>query len=293
MQLYLERIQETIDYIEQNLNNDITLDQLAAIAYCSKFHYHRTFQAMVGEPVMEYVRKRRVTLAANEILSTKRKLVDIAYDYGFCSQVDFSRTFRRIQGISPMECRKKIKPVELYDKVSLIGRNFSKEKVSFLNGPVIVEKKGVLVAGMVLKASYEENSKSYIVRQLWRNFRENMALMTGVINKNTAYGISFDGSYRKHFNYMAGVEVDNLDDIPEGMQGREIPGCKYAVFNFKAIKNGFAVIDEFLKALEFIYGQWLPFSGFQLDNKNDLIEIITVNPEILNDVRMDIYLPIK
>lgn len=293
MQYYIERVQKTIDFIEENLDSDFTLEQLAAIAYCSKFHYHRSFQAMVGEPVMEYIRKRRVTSAANEILSTNRKLIDIAYDSGFHSQVDFTRTFKRIYGITPIECRKKVRAVELYEKVNLPGRSFSKEKCSYLNGPAIIEKEGFSVVGTVMKASFEENISGLIIQEQWKNFRTKMDSISGVVNPNAAYGISFEGRYRKHFNYMVCVEVADFKDIPAGMYQRNIPDCKYAVFNFRAMKEGFAITDEFFKALDFIYGQWLPESGYQLNNHNDLIEAITVNPDLMNKVHMDICLPIK
>jgi AraC family transcriptional regulator len=295
MQGYIERIQQTIDYIETNLDNDITLDKLASLAYCSKFHYHRTFQAMVGETVMEYVRKRRVTFAVNEILNTNKKLIDIAYNSGFGSQVDFSRTFKRIYGITPMECRKKVRSVELYEKVNLIGRSFSKQNTTLLQGPMIIEKEGFNVVGIPLKASFEDNLSKDLANELWRNFTKirTMGAIKGVINRYISYGISFQGSYNKYFNYLACVEVKDLEHIPEGMTGRTIPACKYAVFNFKGVKDGSADISEFYKALDYIYGQWLPTSEYELASSNDLIEVISVNPWSLRDITMDIYLPIK
>jgi len=293
MQNNIQRIQSTIDYIEQNLGNDITLEQLAAMAYSSKFYYLRMFHAMVGESAMEYVRKRRVTFAANEILSTKNKLIDIAYTCGFKSQVDFSRTFKQIYGITPMECRKKVKTVEIYEKINIIGRSFSKEKSTLLQGPVIVEKKGFNVVGRLIKLSYEDNLNSPVALEFWMNFLKCIDTIKGIINPLKVYGISFESKYHKYCNYMVCIEVENLNDIPKGMVGRVIPDYKYAVFNFMGMDDIFNYKDEYLKALDFIYGNWYPLSEYKLDSNNNLIEVITSDDEHLSNITMDIYLPIK
>jgi len=293
MQNNIQRIQTTIDYIEQNLENDITLEQLASMAYSSKFYYPRLFHAMVGESAMEYVRKRRVTYAANIILNTKMKLVDIAYKCGFQSQVNFSRTFKQIYGITPMECRKKVKAVEIYEKINLLGRSFSKEKSSLLHGPVIVEKKGFTVVGKLIKVSYEDNFNSTVVFEFWMEFLKCINEIKGVINPLTVYGISFESKYHKYCNYMVCIEVENLKNIPKGMIGRIIPDYKYAVFNFMGMDDISNYKREYFKAVDFIYGHWYPLSEYKLDTNNDLIEIITSDDEHLSNISMDIYLPIK
>ena len=75
---YNEKIQTTIEYIEDNLNEKISLEDLAKQTFLSKYHYHRLFHALVGETVMEYVRKRRLTEAAKELVDTNIKIVEVA-----------------------------------------------------------------------------------------------------------------------------------------------------------------------------------------------------------------------
>lgn len=102
---YNAHIENTIEYIEQNLINKIELKELADKAFLSKYYFHRIFHSIVGEPVAEYIRKRRLIAAANELLYTNEKIIDIALKYQFSSQESFSKAFKRFYKISPREFR--------------------------------------------------------------------------------------------------------------------------------------------------------------------------------------------
>ena len=99
-------IQKSIEYIENNLNSKIELKDLAAVAYLSKYHFHRVFHAAVGEPVAEYIRNRRLKEAANELINTDDKIVDIAFKYQFSSSEVFTKAFKKFFGMPPREFRK-------------------------------------------------------------------------------------------------------------------------------------------------------------------------------------------
>lgn len=99
-------IKKSIEYIEDNLNKKIELEELAEKAFLSKYHFHRVFHSIVGEPVAEYIRKKRLTEAANELLNTEEKIVDIALKYQFGSQETFTKAFKKLYGMPPREFRK-------------------------------------------------------------------------------------------------------------------------------------------------------------------------------------------
>jgi len=109
-------IQQSIDYIEENLKEKISLEDLARRSYLSKYYFHRVFHQLVGETVMEYIRKRRLTEAAEELTESNSKIVDIALKYQFSSQEAFSRAFKRMFKVSPREFRKAQVKVLLYSK---------------------------------------------------------------------------------------------------------------------------------------------------------------------------------
>ena len=75
---YHKRIQETINYIEENLERKITLDELAETAVLSKYYYHRLFHALTGEPVMEYIRKRRLGRAIKQMNETNLGILEFS-----------------------------------------------------------------------------------------------------------------------------------------------------------------------------------------------------------------------
>ncbi|MBU3144097.1 helix-turn-helix domain-containing protein [Clostridium sp. CF012] len=103
---YFNELQKTLDYIEEHIKDDITLEQLSALCFYSTHHYHRVFQSVIGIPVADYIKKRKLSVAAGEIVGTDKKIIDIALDYGFNCHETFSRAFKRIFDITPNDYRK-------------------------------------------------------------------------------------------------------------------------------------------------------------------------------------------
>lgn len=105
---YSMSLRQTLDFIEKNLENKITLDELAKKAYLSKYHYHRLFHKLIGESPSRYIVKKRMDAAAKELAETKERIIDIAVKYQFGSQEAFSRAFRRAYGMAPGVYRRQI-----------------------------------------------------------------------------------------------------------------------------------------------------------------------------------------
>ena len=93
-------IQNSIDYIEEHLQECITVAELANVAGFSPYHYYRVFNAYVGIPVVEYIRRRRLAYAAAE-LACGRRIIDIAMDYGFDTHNGFAKLFVRRMAVPP------------------------------------------------------------------------------------------------------------------------------------------------------------------------------------------------
>ena len=100
---YIERIQATLDYIEVNLERPITMSELAKVSCFSVFHFHRVFVLMVGDTAADYLRKRRLAKAADALLTTDQRVIDIALKYGFQSHETFARAFKRQFQLTPVE----------------------------------------------------------------------------------------------------------------------------------------------------------------------------------------------
>lgn len=94
-----------IEYIEENLSANIDFNLVAKKARCSSYHFQRLFSSLVGIPLSEYIRRRRITLAAMEIRNSDIKIIDIAIKYGYDSHSSFTRAFQVIQGVPPSKAR--------------------------------------------------------------------------------------------------------------------------------------------------------------------------------------------
>ena len=95
MQGWIEGLQKSIDFIEQNLTDELDIEEIAAQAVLSPFYYQRIFGALCGMTVGEYIRGRRMTLAAQELSGTAAKVIDIALKYGYDSPDSFTKALLR------------------------------------------------------------------------------------------------------------------------------------------------------------------------------------------------------
>ena len=98
---WLFKLSNAIDYIEANLDSEISYDEAAKIACCSTYYFQRMFIYIAGIPLSEYIRRRRMTQAAFELQRTDKRVLDIALKYGYNSPTSFNRAFQNIHGIAP------------------------------------------------------------------------------------------------------------------------------------------------------------------------------------------------
>ncbi|WP_329464307.1 AraC family transcriptional regulator [Streptomyces sp. NBC_01431] len=102
----IERLNQAMDHIEDCLDREIDVAELARIAVTSEYHLRRMFSALAGMPLSEYVRRRRMTVAGAEVLAGGRTLLDVAVRYGYTSGEAFARAFRAVHGVGPGEARR-------------------------------------------------------------------------------------------------------------------------------------------------------------------------------------------
>lgn len=88
---WLNKMNNAIDYIENNLLHEIDLDIVAQKAFCSNYNFQRMFSFITDVTLTEYIRRRKLTLAALELQSSKIKIIDLAFKYGYESSVSFGR----------------------------------------------------------------------------------------------------------------------------------------------------------------------------------------------------------
>ncbi|CAH0277221.1 Transposon Tn10 TetD protein [Peribacillus sp. Bi96] len=114
----LKNMNSAIKFIEKNLTNDIDFKEVARLAYCSEYHFKRMFSFLAGITLSEYIRRRRLTLAAFELKNNNIKVIDIAIMYGYSSPDSFARAFQHLHGITPSEARSNGHSLKAYPPMS-------------------------------------------------------------------------------------------------------------------------------------------------------------------------------
>ncbi|MCX7772906.1 MAG: AraC family transcriptional regulator [Clostridia bacterium] len=261
-QLY--KIQKTIEYIEAHLSDEITLDHLASHIFCSKYHYHRIFQAMVGEPAIEYIRKRRLSHAAKLLTETQSSIMDIALECGYSSQISFTKAFKKAYGINPGEYRRSKNAVALYEKVCLIGREFEKNHQGITIGPKIIRQDEIRLVGIEYRTP-RDYIKTKIVNDLFSLLYARIGEIPNKISEIRVGNCCYD-SRREQLTYLACVEVSEISDVPQGMTARIIPPSSYAQFTHKGL------FEKNIHTFSYVFGTWLPESGYRVNDDIHLVE---------------------
>lgn len=115
---WFERLNNSLDYIEENLESDLSYEKAAQIACCSVNHYQRMFSFISNTTLAEYIRRRRLTKAAFELQNSSNRVLDISIRYGYNSPTAFTRAFTSVHGVTPSEARKLGTALKLYPRIS-------------------------------------------------------------------------------------------------------------------------------------------------------------------------------
>lgn len=250
-----------IEYIESNLNDTIDYSIIAKKACCSIYHFQRVFSYIFDIPLAEYIRCRRMTLAAFELYQSDIKVVDLAIKYGYDSQSSFSRAFQAFHGCPPSQARTGSKMTQAFPRASFninlnIGRNISykieKTEPSIWFGKSIKIDASEADSEKIFKKVFEfgnEIIKDGTHRRItkYAGMKED-SLLTGI-----RYAFQDDGSQR----FMYGAELYS-QDMDEEYELLSIPDTLWAVF-----KHPYVVYPETTLSLyQLIYSEWFPTSGY-------------------------------
>lgn len=291
---YREKIQATIDYIEEHLNETISLCDLAGLACFSEFHYHRMFQWMVGVPVMDYIRKRRLSQAALALRESKRRVVDVALEYGFQSHETFARAFKRQFQVTPDAYRRAGLSLALQPRIILPEIPATGNRGGHHMQPKLVTKPSFKVIGYALETNVNEGRNHLDIPAFWQRYLSE-GLGKHIPNKlrpDVELGICTDFQPATgDFKYVIGYEVDTFDGVPEGMVCVTIPEATYAVFTTPK-----ATAAEFSSSIQTTWGKayqdWFPESGY-VHGASAEFEWYDDRCASGDERQMDIYLPIQ
>jgi len=283
-----DSIQAAVDYIEACLADKLTLTEIAAQAMFSPWQFHRMFTIMVGMPVMSYVRARRMTRAAQALMHTSRRVIEIAQEAGYESQQAFTRAFAKAFGITPGACRRSKSLPDLL--VPQMKWSYGRSIITMKKEPRLVTIEDFWAAGLSVSTSVEENMADSVIPKLWGRF---MPYMEKGIEGRTADDVSYgicDGD-GEQFTYLAGVPVGEETAAPKDLAKKRVPGGAFAVFTHQGELGEDKLADLYL-TMQYIYNQWLPESEYEYDL--DRVDFEKYGPAFYAEPpEMEIWIPIR
>lgn len=279
---WLTCLNEAMEYLEEHLCDDIEIDRMARIARCSSFHFQRMFSYIADVPLSEYIRRRRMTMAAVD-LQSGGKVIDIALKYGYDSPTAFNRAFRSIHGISPSNARKSAAVVKAYPPISFKITIKGEAEMNYR----IEKRDAIRIVG--LREHYTggiEESFAKVPLQWQKAYTEGITpQLCSIMNREPfgVLGVSTEAAAQE-FDYYIAVATDR--EVPKGLHEYTIPECTWAIF--ECIGPMPAAIQNLQKR---IISEWLPSSGYEYANAPD-IEVYFEGDIASEDYRCEVWLPV-
>lgn len=243
---WLEAISKTISYIEDNLDSNIEIDDIASNVYISSYYLQKGFSIMCGYSIGEYIRNRRLSLAGKELINGQDKVIDIAIKYGYDSPDSFTKAFTRFHGATPNSVRnngatiKEFSPLRI--NIDLKGGYTMEYKIE--------EKVAFKVVGLSKTMKYENAYEE--CPKLWQSFYAKNT-QNNICSK---YGINIDSDMcGEDFEYLIGDDYNNDKEIPQDFVVKEIPKHTWAIFPCVGSAN-----KSVPTTTEKIFKEWLPNS---------------------------------
>ncbi len=212
------------------------------------------FGFVIGIPISEYIRRRRLTVAALELQQSNAKVIDVALKFGYNSADSFTRAFQNLHGIPPSKAREKGVTLKAYPRITF---TLTIEGVVAMNYR-IEEKEGFTVVGIKEFISLANEENYLKIPQMWQNIsKETTALICSQANREPSglLGVCAD-MYDNGFDYWIGAATTN--PCPESLSKLNIPASTWAIF--EAIGP---MPDALQKLWKRIYSEWLPSSGYE------------------------------
>lgn len=287
---YQQRLQQSIDYMEARLGEEVSLADCAQAAGYSPYYYSRLFHLTTGVMVADYLRKRRLSQAAIALVQSSRSITNICFDYGFNSPENFTRAFQREHAVTPSAYRRTRSSLCLLQPRNIAAQ--SPEQAQVAPKPRFVVKPAFLLVGYSIRTSKRGNRQQQTAPQLWNRYHAERLADTIPHGKPAEQrydiGMLIDfGLEDSSFTYMVGVEMPVGTRVKPPLTAQEIPMMEYAVFATPpADKHTF--VNTIHRTWGAIYQQWLPNAGVEHAGTHEFETYC----EASESYSEDIYIPI-
>lgn len=281
---WLKQLSQAIDYIENNLDGDISYDEAAQIACCSTYYFQRMFSYVAGIPLSDYVRRRRMTKAAFELQVSEAKVMDIGLKYGYDSPTSFNRAFQNVHGVAPTAARRSGTVLNAYPRISFSIKVNGGESMRYR----IETKEAFRIVGARVKLKDDQEQNFKIVPIFWdETLKSDLFSQICKLPNQNPHGILGVTVYQnpEEIYYYIAASTDKA--VPEKLVEYEIPAATWVIFEC----NG-----HFQESIQTIFKrfltEWLPFSGYEYAELPD-IEVYPISDPKLKGGHSEVWIAVK
>lgn len=275
---WIERLNCAIEYIENHLEEKIDYEKLAEIAACPAYHFQRMFFYMTNISVSEYVRRRRMSLAAVDLQDKQAKIIDIALKYGYDSPTAFNRAFQSIHGIAPSLAKKESTMLKSYPAIKFSVSIQGMEEINFK----IENKKSFQILGKSCPLSKVLEENFAAIPHEWDTALEDGTLseLYSFMNQQPKGLLGVSIHNEREWRYFIAVSSTEKN---KHFENYEIPAATWAIFSGRGTNRSLQNLERR------VITEWLPTSGYDYAEIPDIEVYIQANP---NDAIYEYWLPV-
>lgn len=276
---WVERLNDSMRYIEEHLTEEMDYEQLGRIAYCSAYHFQRMFTYMAGVTLSEYVRRRKMSLAAVDLQGGKEKIVDIAEKYGYHSPTAFNRAFQGVHGIAPSTVRSEGVSVKSFPPLTFTIAVKGAEEMNYR----IETKEAFRIVGVSVPLEKEIEKNFAVIPGKWQEISMNNTLQKLIQMMDTppmgVLGVSTCNDEEPWRYYIAVSTSKDADGLEEYI----VPAATWAVFEGSGTNQSIQELERR------IVTEWLPTSGYEYGNAPDVEVYLNPDPQ---NAQYEVWIPV-
>jgi AraC family transcriptional regulator len=251
----LIRMMDALDLMEQKMEQKLDIEEISRAACSSPFHFQRMFHMLTGMTVAEYMRKRKLTLAAQELASSSSKVLDVALKYGYDSPESFSKAFRKLHGISPSDARGSEISLKAFPRITFHLSLKGDKEMDYR----IVDKEAFTILGKSFETTCKDGEQTRQIPRFWEECHQNgtIAKLSSVASDGILMGICDMPPGQEYLTYTIASNV-HADEQADGFISRTIPALTWAIFTSTGPIPG-AIQSVFSR----IFQEWFPGTGYE------------------------------
>jgi AraC family transcriptional regulator len=256
----LESMNKALHYIEANLTEEIDFQEAARRAYCSEYHFKRMFSFLAGVSLSEYIRRRRLTLAALELTNSHVRIIDLAIKYGYSSPDSFTRAFQSLHGITPTDAKNNGQLLKAFPRMSFQLTIKGGSEMNYR----IEEKEVFRVIGIKKRVPIVFHGVNQEIASMWKSLTEERITTLKSLSNVEPFGLlSASTNFSEgrmeekgELDHYIGVATSN--ECPANLSQLEVPALTWAVF--EAVGPFPAALQEIWGR---IYSEWFPSTNYE------------------------------